>query len=53
MPSICVPVGFSDKGIPVGLEIVVLPYHETDLFRLGAGFEATTRARRAPAFKPN
>jgi len=53
MPSICVPAGFSDKGIPVGLEIVVLPYHETDLFRFGAGFEATTRARRAPAFKPN
>jgi amidase len=53
MPSICVPAGFSDGGIPVGLEIVVLPYHEPDLFRLGSGFEATTRARREPTFKPN
>jgi amidase len=52
MPSICVPAGFSDGGIPVGLEIVVLPYHEPDLFRLGSGFEATTRARREPTFKP-
>lgn len=51
MPSICVPAGFSEEGIPVGVEIVVLPYHEPDLFRLGAGFEAATRARRAPTFK--
>jgi amidase len=53
MPSICVPAGFSEEGLPVGLEIVVLPYHEPDLFRLGSGFEASTKARRAPAFKPN
>jgi amidase len=53
MPSICVPAGLTDKGIPVGLEIVVLPYHEAELFRLGSGFEAATRARRAPTFKPN
>jgi hypothetical protein len=30
---------------------VVLPYHEPDLFRLGAGFEAATRTRKAPTFK--
>jgi amidase len=53
MPSICVPAGFSDEGIPVGLEIVVVPYHEPELFRLGSGFEAATRARRTPTFKPN
>jgi amidase len=51
MPSICVPAGFSEEGLPVGLEIVVLPYHEPDLFRLGAGFEAATRTRKAPTFK--
>jgi amidase len=50
MPSICVPAGFSEEGIPVGLEIVVLPYHEPDLFRLGSGFEAATKHRRAPTF---
>jgi Asp-tRNA(Asn)/Glu-tRNA(Gln) amidotransferase A subunit family amidase len=51
MPSICVPAGFSEEGIPVGLEIIVLPYHEPDLFRLGSGFEAATKNRRAPKFK--
>jgi amidase len=48
MPSICVPAGFTDKGIPVGMEIVVYPYHEPDLFRLGYAFEQVTHHRRAP-----
>jgi amidase len=51
MPSICVPAGFSDDGVPVGMEIVVLPYHEADLFRLGAAFEMTTKHRKAPTYK--
>lgn len=50
MPSISLPAGFSEEGLPVGLELVVLPYHEPDLFRLGYGFEQVTRHRRAPAF---
>lgn len=52
MPSICVPVGFSDDGVPVGMEIVVLPYHEPDLFRLGSAFEATLKQRKAPTYAP-
>ena len=51
MPSICVPAGFSEEGIPVGVEIVVPPYHEPELFRLGAGFEAVTKNCKAPSFK--
>jgi amidase len=51
MPSICMPAGFSEEGIPVGMEIVVPPYHEPDLFRLGSGFEAVTKNRKAPTFK--
>jgi amidase len=50
MPSICLPAGFTDEGVPVGMELVVLPYHEADLFRLGYGFEQTTRHRRAPSY---
>jgi Asp-tRNA(Asn)/Glu-tRNA(Gln) amidotransferase A subunit family amidase len=50
LPSICMPAGFTDANIPVGMEIVVLPYHEPDLFRLGAGFENTIKARRAPQY---
>jgi amidase len=51
IPSICLPAGFSEDGIPVGVEIVVPPYHERELFRLGAGFEAVVSARKAPTFK--
>ena len=58
MPSICVPAGFTDSGFPVGMEIVVYPYHEPDLFRLGYAFEqadassqgAWCTARLAEAF---
>jgi Asp-tRNA(Asn)/Glu-tRNA(Gln) amidotransferase A subunit family amidase len=28
MPSICLPAGFTAEGIPVGLELIVPPYHE-------------------------
>ena len=52
MPSICMPAGFSPDGLPVGIEFVVLPYHEPDLFRLGFAFEAPTGHRRAPAATP-
>jgi Asp-tRNA(Asn)/Glu-tRNA(Gln) amidotransferase A subunit family amidase len=48
MPSICLPAGFTAEGIPVGLELVVLPYHEPDLFWLGYAFEQKTKKRRAP-----
>jgi amidase len=48
MPSICVPAGFTDERIPVGMEIVVYPYHEPDLFRLGYAFEQATHYRKAP-----
>ncbi len=51
MPSICLPAGFSEEGLPVGMELVVLPYHEPDLFRLGAGVEAVLQCRKAPTFK--
>jgi amidase len=52
MPSICLPAGFTGTGLPVGIEFVVLPYHEPDLFRFGYGFEQATRHRRAPACAP-
>jgi Asp-tRNA(Asn)/Glu-tRNA(Gln) amidotransferase A subunit family amidase len=52
MPSICLPAGFATGGIPVGIEIIVPPYHEPDLFRLGYAFECLTHARRPPASTP-
>ncbi|RCV87418.1 amidase [Vreelandella rituensis] len=51
MPSICLPAGFSEEGLPVGMELVVLPYHEPSLFRLGYAFEQATQYRKAPEYK--
>ncbi|WP_367108720.1 amidase [uncultured Psychrobacter sp.] len=50
MPSICLPAGFSENGLPVGMELVVLPYHEPDLFRLGYAFEQANNVRRTPKY---
>jgi len=52
LPSICLPAGFSTAGLPVGIEMVVLPYHEPDLFRLGYAFEQATQHRKPPASAP-
>jgi Asp-tRNA(Asn)/Glu-tRNA(Gln) amidotransferase A subunit family amidase len=48
MPSICLPTGFTPEGIPVGMELVVYPYHEHDLFKLGYAYEQTTQHRKSP-----
>lgn len=51
MPSICLPAGFSSAGLPVGMEMIVPPYQERDLFILGGAFERTLSVRRPPDFK--
>jgi amidase len=52
LPSICLPAGFTPAGVPVGIEMVVLPYHEPDLFQLGYAFEQATHHRRPPPSTP-
>jgi len=52
LPSICLPAGFTPAGVPVGIEMVVLPYHEPDLFKLGFAFEQATHHRKAPQSTP-
>jgi amidase len=49
MAAMSVPAGFTDAGLPVGLEFVAKPYDEPTVFRLGYAFEQTTSHRRAPA----
>lgn len=48
MAAMSVPAGFTDTGLPVGLEFVAKPYDEPTVFRLGYAFEQTTGHRRAP-----
>lgn len=52
MPAISVPAGFTDQGLPVGLEITSYQYAEPKLFRLAYGFEQATHYRRASENTP-
>ncbi len=52
LPAISVPAGFSDDGLPVGLEILVRPYDEPTMFQLAHGFEEVAPHRRWPVSTP-
>jgi len=49
---VSVPAGFTAHGLPVGMEMVGLPYREADLLALAYAFEQASRHRRAPACAP-
>lgn len=49
-PAISVPIGFTDDGLPVGLEILGVPYSEQKLLELAYGVEALIKARKPPTF---
>ena len=42
-PSISIPCGFSDKQLPIGLQLVGKPHTERSLLRTAAWFEATLK----------
>ena len=52
LPAIVVPAGFTEAGLPVGIEFVAAPYDEPTVFRLGYGFEQATHHRREPGSAP-
>ena len=52
MPAITVPAGFTEDGLPVGLEFVAKPYDEPTAFRLAYAFEQATKQRRPPESTP-
>ena len=50
MPSLVVPCGFDEDGLPVGMQIMGRPFDEATLFRAGAAFQAATEYhQRAPS----
>lgn len=49
LPAISVPAGFTEDGLPVGIEFVTKAYDEPTAFRLAYGFEQATNHRRAPS----
>lgn len=48
LPSITVPAGFIDNGVPVGIEFVTRPYDEATGFKLAAGYEKCSSHRKTP-----
>jgi aspartyl-tRNA(Asn)/glutamyl-tRNA(Gln) amidotransferase subunit A len=51
-PALSIPIGFSEGGLPLGMQIVGRAFDEPMLFRIGAAYEATTdlSATRPPDF---
>jgi len=47
-PAISVPCGFTEAGLPVGLQLVGKPRGETELLRYAAALEAETSLSKAP-----
>ena len=39
-PAASLPVGFTDTGLPVGLQLVARAFCEIDILRLAAAYEA-------------
>lgn len=50
LPALSVPCGFSDAGLPIGLQIIGRPLDEAKLFRIGRAYEAVTEWHQR---KPN
>ncbi len=51
-PAISIPCGFSDGGLPVGLQIVAPPHREHDLLRMAAWCEQVLGARLSRPIDP-
>jgi aspartyl-tRNA(Asn)/glutamyl-tRNA(Gln) amidotransferase subunit A len=49
LPGISLPCGFSDNGLPIGLQLIGKPWDEATLFQVASAFEgATTWHTRSP-----
>ncbi|KAH8659892.1 amidase signature domain-containing protein [Xylariales sp. PMI_506] len=48
LPAVTVPAGFTDDGLPVGMQFIGLEYQEQSLLELARGVELVVEARRPP-----
>jgi Asp-tRNA(Asn)/Glu-tRNA(Gln) amidotransferase A subunit family amidase len=51
-PAITIPAGFTSRGLPVGLELMGVPFDERTLIAIAAGYEAHTDHRLLPPATP-
>ncbi len=51
-PALAMPAGFTDDGVPIGLELLGPAWSEAKLLSLGFAYEQATKPRRAPPTTP-
>lgn len=52
MPALSIPAGFTEDGLPVGLELLGRPLDDARLLAIGYAFEQAGDQRRAPSRTP-
>lgn len=52
LPALSVPAGFTELGLPVGIELLGAAWSDADLLALGYSFEQATHHRRPPLATP-
>jgi aspartyl-tRNA(Asn)/glutamyl-tRNA(Gln) amidotransferase subunit A len=54
IPGVSIPCGFTDHGLPIGLQLLGKPLDEGTLLRAAAAYERATpwHARRPPEVAP-
>ena len=50
LPTISVPSGFDDRGLPIGLQLAARPFGEARLLRVADAFQRETDWHRRPPF---
>jgi Asp-tRNA(Asn)/Glu-tRNA(Gln) amidotransferase A subunit family amidase len=52
LPALAVPAGWTDDGLPVGVDLLGPPWSDVELVSLGYAMEQTLKLRRAPFSTP-
>lgn len=52
LPALGVPAGFTDDGLPLGMDLLGRPFDEAQLLSLGLSVEQTLKLRRPPFSTP-
>jgi Asp-tRNA(Asn)/Glu-tRNA(Gln) amidotransferase A subunit family amidase len=52
-PAVSVPGGFTDDGVPVGLELMGVPYDDHALVALASAYDQVADTREPPATAPS
>jgi Asp-tRNA(Asn)/Glu-tRNA(Gln) amidotransferase A subunit family amidase len=50
-PALSVPAGFSDSGLPIGIEMLGREFAEPTLIKLAYSYQEGTEHRKAPVLK--